>query len=251
METNETVDNRFGQNQNFIIVVLTIIIILLLMQKCSDYSKAKEAHGLVSALNDTVKIWKDKNSASHAKIEIIETYKIRQFKYLQIKDEQINNLQQLVIKYEDKIKNNGSVTTFKDRVVIKDKFITKVDTITVYKDNYLVKQVEFKSDFDMKGWVVGNIVSNKDSTSLNLKIKNEYVVILGYEKKGLFKPKKPYAEVINKNPYSEFTQLRSYQVKSKPPSALGLGVVAGYGISSNLTPSFFLGMGIQYSLIRF
>lgn len=251
METNKTIDERFGQNQNFIIGALLFILALLLMQKCSDYSKAKEANGLVSALNDTVKIWKDKDSASHAIIEIIETYKIRQFKYLQNKDAQINELQQLVIKYEDRIKNNGSVTTFKDKIIIKDKFITKVDTIIVYNDNYLVKELQFKSDFDMKGWVVGNIVANKDSTSLNLKIKNEYVVVLGYEKQGLFKPKKPYAEVINKNPYSELTQLRSYQVKIKPPSALGLGVVAGYGISNNLTPSFFLGMGIQYSLIKF
>lgn len=242
---------RMKENQNFIIVVLIIISALLLMQKCSDYSKAKEAKNLVSFLKDTVKIWKDKDSAAHARIDIIESYNIKSFKYLQTKNEEINQLQQLVIKYEDKIKNNGSVTIFKDNIIFKDKFITKVDTVIVYNDNYLTKQVEFKSDFDMKGWVIGNIVANKDSTSLNLKIKNEYIVIFGEERQGLFKPKKSYAEVINKNPYSQITQLRSYQVKNKPPSKIGLGAIAGYGITSNLTPSFFLGIGLQYNLIRF
>lgn len=244
-------DIRKNDNQNFLIVILIIIIAFLLMQKCSDYSKAKENKNLVSSLTDNVKIWKDKDSASHAKIEVIETYNIKSFKYLQIKDEQINELQKLVSQYKNKIKDNGSITTFKDNIVVKNKFITKIDTVIVYKDNYLTKQINYKSDFDMKGWVIGNIVANKDSTTLNLKIKNEYIVIFGEEPQGWFKPKKPYAEVINKNPYSQIAQLRSYQVKNKPPSRIGLGAIAGYGITSTLTPSFFLGLGLQYSLIRF
>ena len=46
-------------------------------------------------------------------------------------------------------------------------------------------------------------------------------------------------------------QLKTYQVQSKPIRKIGLGPGVYYGIGSNFQFQPFIGIGIQYNLIRF
>ena len=97
------------------------------------------------------------------------------------------------------------------------------------------------------------VTSNRDSTNLNIRVRNEYTVVLGYESQGLFKPKrkKPFAEVKSKNPYTEIDGLRTYQVSSPKEKRWGIGPYIGVGVNQSLQLQGSIGLSIQYSIFRF
>ena len=82
------------------IAILVVIIVILYFTNISYQKEARENANLVISLNDTLKTWKDKDSLSHAKIQIIETERTKDFLSLQSKDEEIIKLQKTVKQYE-------------------------------------------------------------------------------------------------------------------------------------------------------
>ena len=244
--------NKERVKVEWFVISILLIVLILSIRKCSNYKyESKEQANLVSSLNDTIKTWKDKNNLSHSKIEVIETINPNDFIKLKSKDEDIQKLQQLVSNYKSKLKKQGSATIFETTIEIEDKVPTKVDSIVYPKDGLIVKKPVYNSSFNLGGWVVGTTKATEDSTQVSLKVKNEYSVIIGEESQGWFKPRKPFVEVINKNPYSETDKLRTYQVQTPAVKRFGIGPFVGYGIGSNFSAGVFVGVGLQYNLIRF
>ena len=230
------------------IAILVIIIAILYFTNISYQKEAKENANLVVSLNDTLKTWKDKDSLSHAKIQIIETEKTKDFLSLQSKDEEIIKLQKTVKQYEKQIKNQGSVTNFtsETKIITKDSLVT--DSVCGKCSFYFSNSNPW---FSVDASIYPTETPNQLSLSLDLKVKNEYSVIVGEEKQGLFKKPKPFVEVLNHNPYSETESLRTYQVSNNVR-------VKRFGIGPNISVGFndkgfswFIGIGLQYNLIRF
>lgn len=230
------------------IAILVVIIAILYFTNISYQKEAKENANLVISLNDTLKTWKDKDSLSHAKIQIIETERTKDFLSLQSKDEEIIKLQKTVKQYEKQIKNQGSVTNFtsETKIITKDSLVT--DSVCGKCSFYFSNSNPW---YSVDASVSPTETPNQLSLSLDLKVKNEYSVIVGEEKQGLFKKPKPFVEVLNHNPYSETESLRTYQVSNKVR-------VKRFGIGPNISVGFndkgfswFIGIGLQYNLIRF
>lgn len=230
------------------IAILVVIIAILYFTNISYQKEAKENANLVISLNDTLKTWKDKDSLSHTKIQIIETERTKDFLSLQSKDEEIIKLQKTVKQYEKQIKNQGSVTNFtsETKIITKDSLVT--DSVCGKCSFYFSNSNPW---YSVDASVSPTETPNQLSLSLDLKVKNEYSVIVGEEKQGLFKKPKPFVEVLNHNPYSETESLRTYQVSNKVR-------VKRFGIGPNISVGFndkgfswFIGIGLQYNLIRF
>lgn len=221
------------------IKILNIILILsciALVFRCRNKNhKIHEQSNLIESLQSGLKTWKDKDSLDHAKIQIIETSRERDFLKIQSKDSTITELQDLLKK--SKINKRGSVTVIKTS--------TKVNT----KTQTQVKDDIYLSHFNLDNWVIGNTIASRDSTEINLKIKNDYSVVIGNESQGWFKKPKMFVEVTNNNPYTDIKTLRTYKVVSPREKKFGLGPIIGYGIGSNTT-GVFIGIGLQYSLIK-
>ena len=236
----------------WIVIIILITIIIFSIRSCNNYkTKNTENSNLVSSLNDTIKTWKDRNNLSHSKIEVIETSNPKDFIELKSKDEEVQKLQQLVKTYKNKLSKQGSATIFETTTEIKDIVPTKVDSIVYPKDGLIVKKPVYNSSFNLGGWVVGTTKATEDSTQINLKVRNEYSVIIGEESQGWFRPKKPFVEIINQNPYSETKSLRTYQVQTPKQKLFGIGPIVGYGVSTDFKFQPFIGIGVQYNLIRF
>ena len=60
-------------------IIVILILISLTMKTCSQNNTIREKDLLINSLNDTVKIWKDKQNISHTKSQIIETSNIKDF----------------------------------------------------------------------------------------------------------------------------------------------------------------------------
>lgn len=230
------------------IAILVVIIAILYFTNISYQREAKENANLVISLNDTLKTWKDKDSLSHTKIQIIETERTKDFLSLQSKDEEIIKLQKTVKQYEKQIKNQGSITNFasETKIITKDSLVT--DSVCGKCSFYFSNSNPW---FSVDASIYPTKTLNQLSLSLDLKVKNEYSVILGEEKQGLFKKPKPFVEVLNHNPYSETESLKTYQVSNNVR-------VKRFGIGPNISAglddkgfSWFIGAGLQYNLIRF
>jgi hypothetical protein len=239
-------------------VAIAVILFIVVAQQCvSNRNKAKENENLIEALNDTIVIWRDKDSLSNSKIQTLKTEKVKDFLKIKSKDKQITDLQDVVKKYQSELKNGGSVTNFTSVTNVNSKGKTQV----IPKDSVKVGDViemypTYKYDFVKTGdylkekdfvWVTGHVESNRDDTEVSTQIINKYSVILGEESQGWFKPRKPFALVKNYNPFSETTELRTYEVSRPAYKPFGISGFVGYGVGIDFQPQPFIGVGITYT----
>ena len=213
-------------------IVIVLMLILLTMRTCSQSNTIKEKELLINSLNDTVKIWKDKQNISHTKSQIIETSNIKDF--LEIKNLKNENktLQDEVLKYKSKIKNGGSVTVATTKIDTKISTKSKIiDSTFIIEDK---KYPIYTSNFNKNEWIKGTIKAGPDSIIIDpLKIKIEQTFIIGEDKTGFLGlgKSKPFIEVVNKNPYAETEKLKTYQVdiksKNKNKTWFIIGTVMG------------------------
>ena len=238
-------------SKTLVYIIIAVILLLLfegvVVYRFSNKSKAEDK-SLIGSLNAELTTWKDKDSLSHVKIQIIETEKTKDFLSLQSKDKEIIKLQKTVKQYEKQIKNQGSVTNFtsETKITTKDSLVT--DSVCGKCSFYFSNSNPW---FSVDASIYPTETPNQLSLSLDLKVKNEYSVIVGEEKQGLFKKPKPFVEVLNHNPYSETESLRTYQVSTPKLKRWGVGPQRGFGLNSNFTTGAYVGIGLHYSFFNF
>lgn len=245
----QELDSIMEKTKTIALVITILVIILLLVKGCKAEEQLATNNTMNSALQDSMKTWKDKEGNFKASITLLENYNSKYFTDLASADSTIIRLQKLVKKYEGNIKKGGSVTSIGTEANINITAPTKLDGITKVKDTIYAN---YKSDFNIKGWVWGTVSATKDSTTIGMRFKEEIDVAIGTEKTGflgLGKPKS-FAEVTLHNPFNEVKTLRAYSTKSLPPKKFGIGPVLAYGIGSGFIPEVFVGVGINYSIIK-
>lgn len=240
---------------NFKTISVTIIILLISIFSTVyliniDYKRTKQKINLIKSLQDSLQIYKNKDNNEVAKIGTINS-STKDFIDLKIKDKEIQELQKLVKEYKNKLKNQGSVTKFSNNTKVETKTITKIEYDTIIKNNIQEIYPKYKSNFNLNNWVVGDIIASKDSTNINLGVKNKYAVIIGEESQGWFKPKKTFVEVINYNPYSSTEKLRTYQVEKPKNKLFSIGPYIGVGINQERKFIPSVGIGLQYNILKF
>lgn len=249
------------------VVSITIIVILLLLnlKSCKNTQDTKKDYvNTINALQDTMTTYRTKDGVQVAKISLIETERAIQFLEIKSKDAVIVKLQEEVKKNEKRLGKSGSVTVITNTTEVKTVDTTYVtskdtiirnDTVFVYPEysSFIKKGLRKDSTY----WATINVKSNKDSTSVGVSLNNSYVVVIGNERKkgfkNLFKPKVPFVEVTNENPYTETKTLRSYQVKVPKSKKFGVGIHVGYGLILDKQPILrpYVGIGINYNIIEF
>ena len=199
------------------LLVCIALIVILSVRSCKQGDKIVEQTGLLSSLNDSVKVWKDKDGLNHSKTEAIVTKNPDDFINLPNLSEENKKLQEQVKKYKNQIKNGGSVTNFTSDTKATITVPTKVDSVYYPKDGLISAKPVYKSDFDLGGWVKGSTEARPDSTKIDLSLKNEYTVVIGEDKTGFLGTgkAKPFVEVTNLNPYSVTPTVKTYSVDQK------------------------------------
>lgn len=237
----------------FWIVVLFIGITIFLTFQLRNTKKQLEIQrNLVTALNSEAEVWKDKDSILHAKIQIIETESVKEFLAIKSMDNNIKALQAEVKKFQKYLKNGGSVTQVSSTTSVD----TTLTSVVIPKDTIKVKDTikifpEYRRKFNLQNYVIGSIVANKDTIHLQVRVKNDYSIIIGEENKGPFRRGKPFAEVVNNNPYSDLLNIKTYQVKSYTRKRFSIGPVVGGGFGDDWKFKPFIGLGFTYNLISF
>ena len=233
---------------SFVAIAIIISLIALLVNSRRDVVSQKD---LYEAITDSLYSYKTKDSLNAVRIQIIQTDREKDF--LTIKNLTGTNLElQNLVKNKDKrISELSAALILKDETVIYD--TTRVfhpiggDTL-VFSQSILLDTINTQ-------WYDATFGFRYGFSHLDLKIRNQYNVTLGYEGGNWFKRGTPYARVVNLNPYTQTNDLRVYQVAVPPPKRFGLGIQSGFGglydiRNNNLGYGFYIGLGFSYNIIR-
>lgn len=225
---------------------IVIIILLLLGVVGAWYNTYKNIKTtdklqteLVNSLYDSIKTVNLKNNTSLTTISVLQTRSTKLFTDLHIKDGDIVKLQQLVADYKKKLEPGSSVTNVSSQTIvyktIRDtvQYSTTDSLFPIYKAKYVDK------------WVSNDVVASRDSINFKLKVTNEYSAVIGYYKR------KPFVDVINYNPYSTITVLRTYQVAAPRDKRWGVGLSIGAGFATDFKVRPYIGVGVNYNILKF
>ena len=222
------------------ILLLSIVIIIQILNYYGDKEKdLKLINNMVTAKMVT---YRNSDSLQVAKILVFQADKAKDFTKIKSQDSVIQFLQSEVQKYKGMIKKPGSsVTAISNTTNMNGSIpttVTQANPAIPQKTNFPVYTAQ-KHNI----WLDLDIIAKVDSIHYDLKVRNKYSVVLGYEK-GL-----PIAMVTNYNPYTETTDMKAYSVMVPKPKRFSLGVHAGYGIVGMGFGPYF-GVGINYDLIN-
>lgn len=225
--------------KDFTYIGIIIIIIFMFLDGCNN-----KDYNLNTGYQDTMQLYKNKYGEQVARNQVMVLRNFKQLNQLKSKDKDILELQSLITKYKSDLKRTSSL------VVIKSD--TKIDT--VYKTQVLTRDSIGNPTYgfeDNNKWYQLKGRISYDSTKIEIAIHNEYLVLLKSKRKGLF-GSTPVVEVINQNPYSSITDLKSIKIDNQIKNKRGgIGLSIGYGISYDFKSKPFIGVSYNYNLIRF
>mgnify|MGYP000698392431 CR=1 FL=1 len=233
------------------------IIVILAFFLFKERNKSQELEQLYKTAKQELEISINKEGQFVAKIEALETAKAKDFIDADFKDQEIVALQKEVKDMKRYLKKQGSVTKFKTTTENENTVRTREEDTRTSKDilvsdgNTFLRLPYQRSFGDI--WHTLDFHISTDSTSYRMQTVNEYSLTIGLEKKGLLGLGKsiPFAEVTNQNPYTQTEALRTYQVSLPKPKNISIGPNISYSLGADLKLQPTIGIGIQYSLIRF
>jgi hypothetical protein len=235
--------------KNFLLLLVGILAIIFLIRSCNSELQLATNNTMNESLKDSLKTWRDKEGNYKANITLLENENSQYFTNWNTADSTVIQLQKLVKQYESKIKKGGSATVINTDADINIVAPSQTSGFTTVHDTVYAN---YKSDFNIEGWVWGTVSASKDSTTIGMRFKEEIDVVIGTEKTGflgLGKPK-PFAEVTLHNPFNKVSTLRAYSNKPLPPKRFGIGPVVAYGVGPGFIPGVFVGVGINWNIIK-
>jgi len=241
--------------KKILIVILIIVAILAMWTGCEAKAKLAEVETMNKALGDSLVTWRDKEGNFKANITLLEYQSADYFTKWNTADSTVIELQALVTKYKKQLGKKGSAT-----IITTDAEIDVTEVTVVERDTAKPCDPVYKTTFEIMGtgkfektkWVWGEVTATKDSTQVGMRFHEEIDVVLGQEKTGflgLGKPR-PFAEVTLHNPFNKVSTLRSFNVTPPKPKRFGIGPTVSYGVGSGFVPQVFVGIGVNYSILR-
>lgn len=139
------------------------------------------------------------------------------------------------------------IKTLKDKPdnIVHYRTITRIDTVVQVKRDTILLDLKQWGKITVKQAAINDSVKQ---AKIDLSLVNDYSVVFGFQKLGLFK-KIPFAEVINDNPYTSTVSAKTYKVKGIKIPKIFISVNAGYGVTHELKPTPYIGVGISFNLL--
>jgi len=185
-----------------LIIVLIVLLLGLIFDNINQRAKARDLE-TVNVLYENAQLElntiKNKYDQEVTKVEVLMAERNKLFVDLNVKDVNLNKLQQIIKTYE---KKNGDLNT---ALIISNETIIHLQdslnaTIVGYSKptNDSIVYPIYNRTFNNK-WESGSVTLGIDKFDLKLKNINEYDVTIGNEKISMFK-KQPFAIITNLNP---------------------------------------------------
>lgn len=190
---------------NIIMLLIVLIMALMWHRSCKDANDIKQ---LNIAVKDDLYFTKNALGNEVATTKILEAEKRDLIKLNADKDSTLKKLQQLVKKQKQVI----SATVFNTEIQsIGTAGTVLIDTLI---DSLICIYPEYKTAYSDK-WQTVNITANKDSINWKFTNKDEFHFVQKYKSNGLLKGKTAFVEVVNLNPNTTTTGLRTFIIPTE------------------------------------
>ena len=215
-------------------ISIIVLLVLLYYRSCNKNQRLQNENDLYDALTDTLVKTRNKLNQETSSRKALYS-DLQSFKKLNgIKDSAILALQKAVDK------NTLTATIIRNTTVAVASGST--DTVmardTIIKDSLIYVFPEYRKIFRDR-WFLAAITANKNTTMLNFKTYNEFIIKHQWKRQdGIFKPKSLIIEVTNLNPNTETTSLQSFVFKPKKQHRMAVfagGVAIGAAVVLFLT----------------
>ncbi len=229
--------------------LFALFAILFLLITCDGQRKLSIANKQIknnySILQDSIKVFRDKNNKLTYKVGTLEANDYRQLLEIQSEKTTVKLLQSEVQLYKGKLLNSTAFSgQTKFDTVIKTEIKFLLDTFYVNGDTVVIPKLVQSVHHNDK-WININIESDSLNTSFSVKTFDEYTV-------SLVKNKRKWDALIkSSSPYSSVSEITTALINPPKPKRFGIGVHIGYGINSSLQLNPYLGIGVSYNVIRF
>lgn len=230
-----------------IVAFLAIIALLILLYKNKKLrDEVKEKNNIVTALNDTLKITRNKDSSTTATITSFQISRAEDLLKLKTSDSTVVRLQHLLAEEKKSIGSRGIAAVFTNTASINTtmpSIVTSKDTVVKDSVRYLYPTYTGNIDWEFVNAVV---TANRDSINLKLKVVDKVDLTIGYDKD------KPIIKLKNYNPDVITTELRSVIFSKPPQKRIGLGGTIGYGatfIDKQVRTGISGSIGLTYTII--
>lgn len=148
---------------------------------------------------------------------------------------QVNEISRLKLRVDtllEDVNNSGGVITIHDTITLKPTNYVKLPFIVTKNDQWL----SLKDSTDING-----------KTSILLKMNLSLDVWTGRSQK----TKKYTTLITTDSPYIGVIGIKSQKYDVPKQRPYGIGLQIGYGLTTQLKPTPYIGIGLQYSLIKF
>jgi hypothetical protein len=222
---------------NWSALALGVILLVLVIYNGCSQSKLNDARNLLAAKDDTIHTLVNRlgqETSSRIAYQTSSDFFIKQLK---------GSNDSLLISLSKRInKNTVSATDFKTATASQGEW---------WPDNMSGDSCNpvFHKTF-ISEWDSIDITADRHRIKYTYEVYNEFKVDQTYKPQGLFKPKQLNISVTNLNPHTKTLALQSFHIPY-PVHKIGIGPVMGIGINNSFKPVPFVGIGIQWSLIRF
>lgn len=225
-----------------LLIILSILIILFGIIICNEKRVIDE--NIITPHDILIK--RNNKNQEEAYIEVLQLKNKKQLLQLKTSDSTIIKLQELVDKYKGELNSAiilSNITSVKGSditIITKENIINGLDTTEI---------ISYETSWSNK-WEEGYIKATQDSIIRDIRIKNEFEIVIGNEKRKMFKKGLYEIKIVNLNPNTYTKEIKTFQVKKENPR-FSLGIQLGYGIGLlDFKPQPYLGVGIQYNLIK-
>ena len=206
-----------------IITVLAIVILAILYFWHKSSVKLGEINKMYVVAQDTIKSYRNAKGEYVSTISVLQASKNSYFLQVKTKDSAINHLQDIVRQQEkDKHDLNVALTFYTTTNMhlhdsIKN-LIVASDTQTIHGVKYVYPTYTHAIK-DSGNWATGNVLLGRSTFDFQLKMRNDYDIVIGTEPDGWFK-RKPFAMVTDHNIYTTTQNLKVYQKTTEPNKPL-------------------------------
>jgi len=215
-------------------IVIISCFLFLLVVIANQRTRFNQQVKLTEVANDSIHTWITKDGEKFTKIQTLQSDNAKMFLELSTNNKVVTELQQLVKNNRKALDKNGAAGIIKTQSIFNVTTDTEVIGDT-YKGEYTNKWYSIKS------------TATPTSTDYELKTHSELSVVIGLEKQGFLKKRKPYSTVNDKNPYTDIKDMRVYQTSLPKKHKFYIGPFGGVDVRG----SPILGAGIGYGLITF
>lgn len=232
------------------IYVLGLILSLLagsyLIGRHKGYQRGENASkGLIQALNGKIKEYEVELSGAKQTAFQMTQMVVSARQALQNELIQKEELKKLYLKKADEVTRlQSEIKIYKDSIGHTG-VVVEIKHDTIYPENAILLPFDFSCKdpyFNLRGRF-----NDKGIMSAEVSMWENLSVYSGIDKHTGLRS----VVVTSDNPYVSINKILSFKIEEKPTPKWGLGVQAGYGLSADLKPVPYVGLGLTRTFIRF